>query len=225
MVRPSKPRGLRNASICFFRDSDGNVSFNNAPTTGRHHKVAGTVEHTTGVIRITTARQCSVRSQLFNQQQWRCQGCGVAHHARHFEVQHGPQVPQAAKCTPLALRSEICRFVSPTPKIPCCRQGFVDNITRYGAHIAAGIHRTMKTIVRLVQTTKRSDHIIACMDDISTCVDCRITPAGSPNLDCIDNNQSSRQTIHHVASATALCARCVWSACVHLSHACVCPLQ
>ena len=87
------------------------------------------------------------------------------------------------KCTPLALRSEICRFVSPTPKIPCCRKGFVDNITRYGAHVAAGIHRTMKTIVRLVQTTNKSDHIIVCTDHISTCVDCRITPTSSPNLD------------------------------------------
>ena len=26
-------------------------------------------------------------------------------------------------------------------------------------------------------------------------------------------------------SGTAVCARCAWSACVLLSHACVCPLQ
>ena len=41
------------------------------------------------------------------------------------------------------------------PKFPCCRNSFVDNITRYGAHVAAGIHRTMKTIVRLVEVLGR----------------------------------------------------------------------
>ena len=219
MVPPSKPRARRDASICSFRDSDGNVNSNNALTTGRHHKVVGTVEHTTGVIRIRTARQCSVRSQLCNQQQWRCQSCGFAHLARHSEAHHAPQVPQAAKCIPLALRSEICRFVSPTPKIPCCRKGFVDNITRYGAHVAAGIHRTMKTIVRLVQTTNKSDHMIVCMDEINTCVGCRITPTGSPNLDCIDNHQSSRQTIHHLR-VLLLCARAVPAV-----RVCTCPVH
>ena len=109
--------------------------------------------------------------------------------------------------------------VSSTPKIPCCRKGFVDNITRYGAQVAAGIHRTMKTIVRLVQTTNKSDHMIVCMDDISTCVGCRITPTGSPNLDCIDNNQSSRQTIHHLR-VLLLCARAVPAV-----RVCTCPVH
>ena len=62
MLLPSKLRARHNARICSFRDSDGNVSFNIALTTGRHHKVVGSVEHTTGVIKITTARHCSVRS-------------------------------------------------------------------------------------------------------------------------------------------------------------------
>ena len=120
--------------------------------------------------------------------------------------------------------SSLCEgfpSVSPTPIIPCCRKGFVDNITRYGAHVAAGIHRTMKTIVRFVQTTNKYDHIIVCMDDISTCVGCRITPTGSPNLDCIDNNQSSRQTIHHLP-VLLLCARAVCGllVCSCLMHVC-----
>ena len=120
------------------------------------------------------------------------------------------------ECTPIFMGHVD---VSPTPKIPCCRKGFVDNITRYGAHLAAGIHITMKTIVRLVQTTNKSDHMIVCMDDISTCVGCRITPTGSPNLDCIDNNQSSRQTIHHLR-VLLLCARAVPAV-----RVCTCPVH
>ena len=77
----------------------------------------------------------------------------------------------------------------------------------------------MKTIVRLVQTTNKSDHMIVCMDDISTCVGCRITPTGSPNLDCIDNNQSSRQTIHHLR-VLLLCARAVPAV-----RVCTCPVH
>ena len=89
----------------------------------------------------------------------------------------------------------------------------------------------MKTIVRLVQTTNKSDHMIVCMDEINTCVGCRITPTGSPNLDCIDNNQSSRQTIHHLR-VLLLCARavpavrvctCPVHACAHYTHLCVSP--
>ena len=111
--------------------------------------------------------------------------------------------------------------VSPTPKIPCCRKGLVQNITRDGAHVAAGIQRTMKTVVRLVQRTNKSDHIIVFMDDISTCVGCRIKPSGSPNLHCIDNNQSSRQTIHHL-QALLLCARAVCGllVCSCVMHVC-----
>ena len=77
----------------------------------------------------------------------------------------------------------------------------------------------MKTIVRLVQTTNKSDHMIVCMDDISTCVGCRITPTGSPKLDCIDNNQSSRQTIHHLR-VLLLCARAVPAV-----RVCTCPVH
>ena len=79
----------------------------------------------------------------------------------------------------------------------------------------------MKTIVRLAQTTKKNDHIIVCMDDISTYVGCRMTPTGSPNLDCIDNNQSSRQTIHHLP-VLLLCAHAVCGllVCSCLMHVC-----
>ena len=77
----------------------------------------------------------------------------------------------------------------------------------------------MKTIVRLVQTTNKSDHMIVCMDEINTCVGCRITPTGSPNLDCIDNNQSSRQTIHHLR-VLLVCARAVPAV-----RVCTCPVH
>ena len=112
-------------------------------------------------------------------------------------------------------------FCQPYAQNSCCRNGFADNITRDGVQAAAVVHRTIKTIVRLVQTTNKSDHIIVCMDDISTCVGCPITPSGSPNLDCIDNNQSSRQTIHHLR-VLLLCARAVCGllVCSCLLHVC-----
>ena len=70
MLLPSKARARRHARVCSFTGSDGKLSFDNELTTGRHHKIVGTVEHTTGIIRIQTAGYCSPWIQLLNQQQW-----------------------------------------------------------------------------------------------------------------------------------------------------------